>query len=215
MVVMTTFVGVALGRRLSGGIKSNTNFFESTMLFLWESTLLFLNISHPMLLNKDKSRTTSKMKPWQIYAHAGVMNLSIWFYHETIFEAPHRCNGIPPYDRLSLGFYNLIWLLIPLSCTYHSMVIKVARQSADNISNYDFMASKLKWPSWVLVVVFRFTVAKILSTIPIKDVDYDASIRKRKKRKIEALKVTSFCVTFRRIIIKGLFGNKEHPILIN
>lgn len=77
------------------------------------------------------------------------------------------------------------------------------------------MASKPTWPSWVLVAVFCFSVAKILSTIPIKDVDYDASIGKMEKKKIKTLKVTSFCATFKRILIKSLFGNDEHPILIS
>lgn len=52
---------------------------------------------------RDKSRTASKMKPWQGYAHAGVVALSVWFFRETIFESLQWFNGRPPSDGLLLG----------------------------------------------------------------------------------------------------------------
>lgn len=57
---------------------------------------------------------------------------------------------------------------IPLSWTYHSDIIKAARQSADDISIYGFFASKSTWPSWLLIVAILLTLASVTSTIPIK-----------------------------------------------
>lgn len=57
---------------------------------------------------------------------------------------------------------------IPLSWTYHSDIIKAARQSSDDISIYGFMASKPTWPSWLLIVAILLTLAAVTSVIPIK-----------------------------------------------
>lgn len=57
---------------------------------------------------------------------------------------------------------------IPLSWTYHSDLIKAARQSADDISIYGFMASKPTWPSWLLIGAILLTLAAVTSIIPIK-----------------------------------------------
>lgn len=40
------------------------------------------------------------MKPWQGYAHAGVVTMSVWFCRETIFEALQWWNGRPLSDGL-------------------------------------------------------------------------------------------------------------------
>uniref|UniRef100_A0A5B7B8U7 No exine formation 1 n=1 Tax=Davidia involucrata TaxID=16924 RepID=A0A5B7B8U7_DAVIN len=219
MVVMTTFVGLALVRRLSVDHRIGpkavwilTCLYSSklAMLFitsravLWVSAILLLAVSPPLLLYKDKSRTGSKMKPWQGYAHAGVVALSVWFCRETIFEALQWWNGRPPSDGLLLGFCilltglacvpivalhfshvmsakrclvlvvatGLLFILmqppIPLSWTYRSDLIKAARQSADDISIYGFMASKPTWPSWLLIAAILLTLAAVTSIIPIK-----------------------------------------------
>lgn len=57
---------------------------------------------------------------------------------------------------------------IPLSWTYRSDIIKAARQSADDISIYGFMASKPTWPSWLLILAILLTLAAVTSIIPIK-----------------------------------------------
>lgn len=57
---------------------------------------------------------------------------------------------------------------LPLSLTYHSDLIKSARQSVDDISIYGFMASKPLWPSWLLIMAVLLTLAAITSIIPIK-----------------------------------------------
>lgn len=57
---------------------------------------------------------------------------------------------------------------IPLSWTYHSELIKAARQSADDITIYGFMASKPTWPSWLLIAAILLTLAAVTSIIPIK-----------------------------------------------
>lgn len=57
---------------------------------------------------------------------------------------------------------------IPLAWTYHSDVIISARQSADDISIYGFMAMKPTWPSWLLIAAILFTLAGVTSVIPIK-----------------------------------------------
>lgn len=219
MVMMTTFVGLALVRRLFVdhriGLKSVwllTCLYTSklSMLFIlsksvtWVSAILLLAVSPPLLLYKDKSKTVSKMKTWQGYAHAGVVALSVWFCRETIFEALQWWNGRPPSDGLLLGFCvvltglacipivalhfahvlsarrclvlvvasGLLFILlqppIPLTWTYHSDLIKAARQSADDISIYGFMASKPTWPSWLLIVAILLTLAAATSIIPIK-----------------------------------------------
>ncbi|XP_057950255.1 uncharacterized protein LOC131145161 [Malania oleifera] len=219
MVMMTTFVGLALVRRLFVdhriGPKSVwvlTCLYSSklSMLFIssksvvWVSAVLLLAVSPPLLLYKDKLKKVSKMKSWQGYAHAGVVALSVWFCRETIFEALQWWNGRPPSDGLLLGFCivltglacvpivalhfshvlsarrclvlvvatGLLFILmqppIPLSWTYRSDLIKAARQSADDISIYGFMASKPTWPSWLLIVAILLSLSAVTSIIPIK-----------------------------------------------
>uniref|UniRef100_A0A2N9FBP8 No exine formation 1 n=1 Tax=Fagus sylvatica TaxID=28930 RepID=A0A2N9FBP8_FAGSY len=219
MVVVTTFVGLALVRILSVdhriGPKAAwilTCLYSSKLAMLlitsksvvWMSAVLLLAISPPVLLYKDKSRTASKMKAWQGYAHAAVVALSVWFCRETIFEALQWWNGRSPSDGLLLGFCilsmglacipivalhfshvlsakrslvlvvatGLLFILmqppIPLSLTYRSDMIRAARQSADDISIYGFMATKPTWPSWLLILAILLTLAAVTSIIPIK-----------------------------------------------
>ncbi|KVH95749.1 hypothetical protein Ccrd_002189, partial [Cynara cardunculus var. scolymus] len=232
MVVLTTFVGLALVRRLSVDHRIGpkavwvlTCLYSSklAMLFmtskaaLWASAVLLLAVSPPLLLYKDRSRTASKMKPWQGYAHAAVFALSVWFCRETIFEALQWWNGRSPSGGLLLGFCILLtglacvpivalhfshvmvknisfrsWLRfrsakrslvlviatgllfiimqppLPSSWTYHSELIKAARQSSDDISIYGFITSKPTWPSWLLISAILLSLAAVTSIIPIK-----------------------------------------------
>ncbi|KAG8365777.1 hypothetical protein BUALT_Bualt17G0007100 [Buddleja alternifolia] len=219
MIVMTTFAGLAIVRRLSVDNRIGSKavwilvclyFSKLAMLFmaskavLWVSAVLLLAVSPPLLLYNDKSKTASKMKPWQGYAHAGVVALSVWFCRETIFEALQWWNGRPPSDGLLLGSCflltglacipivalhfahvvsakrylvlvvatGLLFILmqppVPMSWTYHSDLIRSARQSADDISIYGFMALKPTWPSWLLIAATLLTLAAVTSTIPIK-----------------------------------------------
>uniref|UniRef100_A0A7N0U9B0 No exine formation 1 n=1 Tax=Kalanchoe fedtschenkoi TaxID=63787 RepID=A0A7N0U9B0_KALFE len=218
MVIITTLIGLALARRLFVDQRIGpktvwilTCLYSSklAMLFIvsksvvWMAAVLLLAVSPPLLLYKDKSRSASRMKAWQGYAHAGVVALSVWFCREAIFEALQWWNGRPPSDGLLLGFCilltglacvpitalhfshvlsakrclvlvvatGLLFILmqppIPLSLTYHSDIIKAARQSADDISIYGFMASRPLWPSWLLIVAILLTLAAITSIIPI------------------------------------------------
>ncbi|CAN4106986.1 unnamed protein product [Withania somnifera] len=219
MVVITTFVGLAVVRRLSVDNRIGSKavwvltclyssklavLFVASKGVLWVSAVLLLAVSPPLLLYRDKSRTASKMKPWQGYAHAAVVAVSVWFCRETVFEALQWWHGRPPSDGLLLGSCflltglacvpivalhfshvmsakrclvlvvatGLLFILmqppIPLSWTYHSDLIKAARQSADDISIYGFFASKPTWPSWLLIVAILLTLASVTSTIPIK-----------------------------------------------
>ncbi|XP_022725442.1 uncharacterized protein LOC111281907 [Durio zibethinus] len=219
MVILTTLVGFALVRRLfvdhrigPKAVWILTCLYSSKLAVLfitsksvvWVSAVLLLAISPPLLLYRDKSRTASKMKAWQGYAHAAVVALSVWFCRETIFEALQWWNGRPPSDGLLLGFCilliglaciaivalhfshvmsakrcivlvvatGLLFILmqppIPLTWTYRSDLIKAARQSADDISIYGFMASKPSWPSWLLILAILLTLAAMTSIIPIK-----------------------------------------------
>ncbi|GKU92934.1 hypothetical protein SLEP1_g6588 [Rubroshorea leprosula] len=219
MVVLTTLVGMALVRRLSAdhhiGPKAVwiltclycsklAMLFISSRSVVFVSAILLLAVSPPLLLYRDKSRTGSKMKAWQGYAHGAVVALSVWFGRETIFEALQWWNGRPPSDALLLGFCivltglacvpivilhfshvlsakrclvlvvaaGLLLILmqppIPLSWAYGSDLIKAARQSADDISIYGFMASKPMWPSWLLILAILLTLASVTSVIPIK-----------------------------------------------
>jgi len=78
-------------------------------LYLLSASLCFI-----VVFCRDKSKTTaSKMKPWQGYAHACVVALSVWFCRETIFEALQWWNGRSPSDGLMLGFCIL---LIGVAC---------------------------------------------------------------------------------------------------
>ncbi|XAR64327.1 hypothetical protein NMG60_11024623 [Bertholletia excelsa] len=219
MVALTTFVGLVLVRRLSVDHRIGQKavwiltclyssklamLFISSKTALWASAVLLLAVSPPLLLYKEKTRASSKMKPWQGYAHAGVVTLSVWFSRETIFEALQWWHGRPPSDGLLLGSCilltgfacipivalhfshvmpakrclvllvatGLLFILlqppIPLSWTYHSDLIKAARQSADDISIYGFMTSKPTWPSWLLIISILLTLAAVTSIIPIK-----------------------------------------------
>ncbi|XP_047313377.1 uncharacterized protein LOC124916672 [Impatiens glandulifera] len=219
MVVLTTFVGLSLVRRLSVcnqiGQKAVwiliclyssklAMLFITSKTALWASAVLLLAISPPLLLYKDKSSTISKMKPWQAYTHAGVVSLSVWFCRESIFEALQWWNGRAPSDGLLLGccilltglacipivvihfshvmyakrclvlvvatgvLFILLQPPIPLTWTYHSDLIKAARQSADDISIYGFITSKPTWPSWLLITSILLSLAAITSIIPIK-----------------------------------------------
>ncbi|XP_052204854.1 uncharacterized protein LOC127809798 [Diospyros lotus] len=219
MVALTTFLGLALVRRLSVDhrigpktvwILSCLYSSKLVMLFitsktaLWACAVLLLAVSPPLLLYKDKIKAASKMKPWQGYVHAGVVAFSVWFCRETIFEALQWWNGRPASDGLLLGSCilltglacvpivalhfshdmsakrclvlvvatGLLFILlqppIPLSWTYHSDLIKAARQSSDDISIYGFMTSKPTWPSWLLIAAVLLTLAAVTSIIPIK-----------------------------------------------
>ncbi|KAF5196502.1 no exine formation [Thalictrum thalictroides] len=118
MVVTTTFVGLALARRLAVDCRIGPKTFwiltclyasKLAMLFitsksiLWVSALLLLAVSPPLLLYKEKSKVASKMKAWQGYAHAGVIAISTWFCRETVFEVLQWWLGKPPSDGLLLG----------------------------------------------------------------------------------------------------------------
>lgn len=128
MVIATTFLGLSLVRRLTSdnriGPKAAwvlTCLYASklAMLFItsksvvWVSAVLLLAVSPPLLLYKDKSKTASKMKPWQGYMHAFVVALSVWFCREAIFESLQWWYGRPPADGLLLGFCII---LIGLAC---------------------------------------------------------------------------------------------------
>lgn len=65
------------------------------------------------------------MKPFQGYAHAGVVALSVWFCRETIFEALQWWNGRPPSDGLLLGSCILLTGLacIPIVALHFSHVM--------------------------------------------------------------------------------------------
>lgn len=67
------------------------------------------------------------MKPWQGYAHAGVVVLSVWFCSETVFEALQWWKGRPPSDGLLLGVGILLMGLacVPIVALHfsHSMVL--------------------------------------------------------------------------------------------
>lgn len=74
------------------------------------------------------------MKPWQGYAHAGVVALSVWFCRETIFEALQWWNGRSPSDGLLLGFCVLSTGLacLPIVALHfsHVMVLLVSYSSS-------------------------------------------------------------------------------------
>ncbi|WOL00476.1 hypothetical protein Cni_G09189 [Canna indica] len=123
MVLATTFLGLALVRRLAVDHRIGpkavwilTCLYSSklAMLFitsksvLWMTAVLLLAVSPPMLLYKDKSKGVSKMKAWQGYAHACVIAFSAWLCRETIFEALQWWNGRPPSDGLLLGSFILL-----------------------------------------------------------------------------------------------------------
>ncbi|KAK3021110.1 hypothetical protein RJ639_045494, partial [Escallonia herrerae] len=144
MVLLTTFLGLALVRRLSADHRIGpkavwilTCLYSSklAMLFmtskavLWVSAVLLLAVSPPLLLYKDKSRTGPKMKPWQGYTHAGVVALSVWFCRETIFEALQWWNGRAPSDGLLLGFCILLTGLatIPIVALHFTHVMLAKR----------------------------------------------------------------------------------------
>lgn len=86
------------------------------------STFLFLNI---VGFYRDRSRTASRMKPWQGYVHSSVVALSVWFCRETIFEALQWWNGRSPSDGLLLGFCLLLTGLacIPIVALHFSHVL--------------------------------------------------------------------------------------------
>ncbi|KAJ6388304.1 hypothetical protein OIU77_026806 [Salix suchowensis] len=144
MVILTTFVGLALVRRLSVdhriGSKAVwilTCLYSSklSMLFIsskpvvWVSAVLLLAVTPPLLLYKEKSQTGSKMKPWQGYAHAGVVALSVWFFRETIFEALQWWNGRAPSDGLLFGFCIALTGLacVPIVALHFSHVLSAKR----------------------------------------------------------------------------------------
>ncbi|XP_008777231.2 uncharacterized protein LOC103697202 [Phoenix dactylifera] len=144
MVLTTTFLGLALVRRLSVDHRIGpkavwilTCLYSSklAMLFitsksvLWVSSVLLLAISPPLLLYKDRSKGASKMKVWQGYAHACIVALSAWLCRETIFEALRWWNGRPPSDGLLLGSYILLTGIacIPIVALHFSHVQSAKR----------------------------------------------------------------------------------------
>ncbi|KAK1272029.1 hypothetical protein QJS04_geneDACA020997 [Acorus gramineus] len=139
MVIMTTFFGLALVRKLVSDhqigdkavwVLTCLYFAKLSMLFitsksvLWMSAILLLAVSPPLLLYKDKSKVSSKMTVWQGYAHAGVVAVSAWLCRETIFEVLQWWNGRVPSDGLLMGSYILLTGLacIPIVALHFSHV---------------------------------------------------------------------------------------------
>ncbi|XP_031124366.1 uncharacterized protein LOC116027078 [Ipomoea triloba] len=144
MVFMTTFLGLAIVRRLlvdnrigqkAVWVLTCLYFSKLSMLFissrtvLWASAILSLAVTPPVLLYRDRSRPASKMKPWQGYAHTVVVALSVWFCRETIFEALQWWNGRPPSDGLILGSCILLTGLacLPIVVLHFSHVMSAKR----------------------------------------------------------------------------------------
>lgn len=144
MVIMTSLVGLAVVKRLSVDYRvwpkavwiltclyssKLAMLFITTKSVVWVSALLLLAVSPPLLLYRGKSRTASKMKPWQGYAHASVVALSVWFCRETIFEALQWWNGRPPSDGLLLGFCIVLTGLacMPIVALHFSHVLSAKR----------------------------------------------------------------------------------------
>ncbi|CAL1395626.1 unnamed protein product [Linum trigynum] len=75
--------------------------------------------------SRDKTPMSSKMKPWQGYAHASVVALSVWFCRETIFEALQWWQGKSPSDGLLLGFCIVLTGLayLPIVAIHFSHVL--------------------------------------------------------------------------------------------
>lgn len=144
MVIMTTFLGLALVRRLLVDQRIGPKavwvliclyssklavLFISSKSVVWVAAVLLLAVSPPLLLYKDKSRTASKMKAWQGYAHASVVTLSVWFCRETIFEALQWWHGRPPSDGLLLGFCIVLTgvACVPIVAVHFSHVLSAKR----------------------------------------------------------------------------------------
>ncbi|CAL1407826.1 unnamed protein product [Linum trigynum] len=144
MVIITTLVGLALVRRLSVDQRIGPKavwiltclyssklamMFISSKSVVWVSAILLLAVTPPMLLYKDKTRMSSKMKPWQGYAHASVVALSVWFCRETIFEALQWWQGKSPSDGLLLGFCIVLTGLacLPIVALHFSHVLSAKR----------------------------------------------------------------------------------------
>ncbi|KAL6567916.1 hypothetical protein OROGR_001584 [Orobanche gracilis] len=140
MVFMTTLVGLAIVRRLSVDHRVGSKavwvliclyssklsmLFMASKAVLWVSAVLLLAVSPPLLLYKDKSKSASKMKPWQGYMHAAVVALSVLFCRETIFEALQWWNGRSPSDGLLLGSCILLAGLacVPIVALHFSHVM--------------------------------------------------------------------------------------------
>lgn len=67
------------------------------------------------------------MRPWQGYAHAGVVVLSVWLCRETIFEALQWWHGRPPSDGLLLGSCILLagFSCLPILVLHFSHVMVI------------------------------------------------------------------------------------------
>jgi hypothetical protein len=131
MVILTSLIGLAVVRRLFADHRIGQKavwiltclysaklamLFLSSKSIVWVSAALLLAVSPPLLLYKmcrEKSKSASKMKPWQGYAHAVVVAVSVWFCRETIFDALQWWHGRPPSDGLLLGSCIV---LIGLAC---------------------------------------------------------------------------------------------------
>ncbi|GAB2280797.1 hypothetical protein Dimus_015421 [Dionaea muscipula] len=144
MVIMTTSVGLIVTRRLLVDDRIRPKavwmltclytaklaiLFITSKSVVWFSVLLSLAISPPLLLYKDKSKTASKMKPWQGYAHAIAVAISVWLCRETIFEALQWWNGRPPSDGLLLGFCVVLIgvACMPIVAIHFSHVVTAKR----------------------------------------------------------------------------------------
>ncbi|KAL9246615.1 hypothetical protein vseg_020130 [Gypsophila vaccaria] len=144
MVLVTTFLGLALVRRLfsdcrigSRAVWILTCLYTSklAMLFItsksivWVSAVLLLAVSPPLLLYKDKSKTAARMKPWQGYMHSSVVALAVWCCREAIFESLQWWYGRTPSDGLLLGFCIILIGLacIPIVALHFSHVLVAKR----------------------------------------------------------------------------------------
>ncbi|MCO5577316.1 hypothetical protein L7F22_031144 [Adiantum nelumboides] len=145
MVLLTTAVGLLLVRRLSAQQRINSltqwiltclycsklaMFLLPAQGALWAAAILLLAISPPVLLYRDKSKGASRMKPWQAFAHAAAVCISIWFCRYTLFETLQSFMGRPPSDGLILGaiLFTCAVASMPI-VTYHFAHVQAAKRA--------------------------------------------------------------------------------------
>lgn len=145
MVLLTTAIGLLLVRRLSAQNRINAlaqwvltclycsklvMLFLSTQGALWASAILLLAISPPVLLYRDKSKGASRMKPWQAFAHAAAVCISLWFCRYTLFELIRSFMGRPPSDGLTLGAIVFSGAVASMPIvTYHFSHVQAAKRA--------------------------------------------------------------------------------------
>uniref|UniRef100_A0A0D9XSK7 No exine formation 1 n=1 Tax=Leersia perrieri TaxID=77586 RepID=A0A0D9XSK7_9ORYZ len=157
MVLITTFLGLALVRRLSVDQRVGPK-------AAWILTCLYSS-KLSMLFITSRSVLSCYLLSLPPCFFTGVACIPIVALHFPHAQSAKRFLVLVVATGL---LFVIMQPPIKLSWVYQSEFIKAAHISDDDTSIYGFIASKPTWPSWLLIATVVLTLAAVTSIIPVK-----------------------------------------------